>query len=125
MIVIACCMLWHATALEAADVSIVTLADGKEVIGTVLNETMVIQTPYAKLEFEQSETVCERRCALSAGCGSLRCPGCDYEFPEEARSVSWLSRIFRRRGARRSSPERGPGSGWSWPSGSTVPRWTI
>jgi Fe2+ transport system protein FeoA len=34
----------------------------------------------------------------------MRCPACDYEFPEGARSVSWLQRLFRRREAQPRPP---------------------
>jgi Fe2+ transport system protein FeoA len=56
-----------------------------------------VHCPLCGLEFERTATVCERGCMLHTACGSVRCPGCDYEFPENARSVSWLRRIFRRK----------------------------
>jgi Fe2+ transport system protein FeoA len=59
------------------------------------------------LEFEKTETVCERSCMLNTSCNSVRCPGCDYEFPENSRGLSWMRRIFRRRSAPPTLPAGG------------------
>jgi Fe2+ transport system protein FeoA len=56
--------------------------------------------------FEKTDTVCTTSCALRKNCASVRCPGCDYEFPDEDRSLSFLRRLFRRRRV-----ERAPGDG--------------
>jgi len=29
-------------------------------------------------------------------CNLIRCPSCDYEFPEKPRAISWLGRLLRR-----------------------------
>ena len=55
--------------------------------------------PMCGMVFEKTETVCTTSCALRKGCASVRCPGCDYEFPDQERSLSWLRRIFRKRAA--------------------------
>ena len=35
---------------------------------------------------------------MHKSCNLICCPSCRYEFPESARLVSWLRRLFRRRG---------------------------
>jgi Fe2+ transport system protein FeoA len=52
--------------------------------------------PFCALEFEAADSLCEHGCPLRTSCGLLRCPGCDYEFPRAARSVTWLGRLLRR-----------------------------
>jgi Fe2+ transport system protein FeoA len=46
---------------------------------------------------------------VSTGCASVRCPACDFEFPEDGRAATWFQRIFRRRQPRPAPPEDGPG----------------
>jgi ferrous iron transport protein A len=58
-----------------------------------------VHCPMCGIEFEKAGSVCERSCPISSECKTVRCPACDYEFPEGARSVSWLQRLFRRRKA--------------------------
>lgn len=61
--------------------------------------------PMCGIEFEKTGSVCERSCPVSSACKTVRCPACDYEFPEGARSVSWLQRLFRRRSAKPRPPQ--------------------
>jgi Fe2+ transport system protein FeoA len=70
----------------------------------------LVHCPMCGLEFEKTDTICERGCLLNTGCSSVRCPGCDYEFPEKARTVSWLRRIFSRRRSVRSRPPEEEGT---------------
>ncbi len=58
-----------------------------------------VHCPMCGIEFEKAGSVCERSCPISSACSTVRCPACDYEFPESARSVTWLRRLFRRREA--------------------------
>lgn len=53
-----------------------------------------VTCPLCGFEFEPADTLCEHGCPLRAACGLIRCPGCEYEFPEAPRSVSWLRRLF-------------------------------
>lgn len=48
-------------------------------------------------EFERTDTLCAHGCPLGALCHLVRCPGCEYEFPETPPTVSFVKRIFRRR----------------------------
>jgi Fe2+ transport system protein FeoA len=64
-----------------------------------------IHCPMCGIEFEKAGSVCERSCPVSSACKTVRCPACDYEFPEGARSVSWLQRLFRRRAAKPRPPQ--------------------
>ena len=53
-----------------------------------------VTCPLCGLEFQPTDTLCEHGCPLRTACGLLRCPGCEYEFPETPRAVSWLKRLF-------------------------------
>ncbi len=61
--------------------------------------------PLCGFEFDKADTVCAHGCPLGAMCALVRCPACGYEYPETPRAVSWLGRLFRRRGAPQSLPE--------------------
>ncbi|HXV76772.1 MAG TPA: FeoA family protein [Candidatus Polarisedimenticolaceae bacterium] len=50
------------------------------------------------LDFEKTDTVCQRGCPLGVACGHVRCPNCAFEFPEPRRPAQWLRRILGRRG---------------------------
>jgi Fe2+ transport system protein FeoA len=70
-------------------------------------QPVYVQCSMCGLEFEKTDTVCERSCMLNTSCNSVRCPSCDYEFPENARGLSWMRRIFRRRTAPPELPQNG------------------
>ncbi len=52
--------------------------------------------PLCGLEFQSEDTLCVHGCPLRTACGLIRCPACEYEFPETPRAVSWLQRLFGR-----------------------------
>lgn len=52
--------------------------------------------PLCGFEFAKQDTLCTHGCPLGALCLAVRCPSCEYEFPEKPRSVSWFGRLFRR-----------------------------
>jgi len=54
----------------------------------------IVTCPLCGLEFQPTDTLCEHGCPLRSACGLLRCPACEYEFPETPRAVSWLKRLF-------------------------------
>jgi Fe2+ transport system protein FeoA len=62
-----------------------------------------VTCPLCGLEFEPTDTLCQHGCPLRTACGLIRCPACEYEFPQAPRSVSWLRRRFGR-GDRCESP---------------------
>jgi len=53
--------------------------------------------PMCGLEFERTDTLCAHGCPLGALCHLIRCPACEYEFPETPPAVSFVKRLFRRR----------------------------
>ena len=53
--------------------------------------------PMCGFEFERTDTLCAHGCPLGALCHLVRCPACEYEFPETPPTVSFIRRIFRRR----------------------------
>lgn len=61
--------------------------------------------PMCGLEFEKTDTVCAHGCPLGSLCRLIRCPGCNYEFPDRSTAYAWLARLFR---GRRSAPPQLP-----------------
>ncbi len=53
--------------------------------------------PFCGFEFEKNDTLCAHGCPLGALCHLIRCPACEYEFPETPPAVSFVKRLFRRR----------------------------
>jgi len=49
-----------------------------------------LSCPLCGFEFAPADTLCQHGCPLRSACGLVRCPMCDYEFPETPRAVSWL-----------------------------------
>ena len=52
--------------------------------------------PFCGFEFEPEDSLCRHGCPMRTTCGLIRCPGCDYEFPERPAAVSWLRRLLLR-----------------------------
>ncbi len=50
--------------------------------------------PLCGFEFEPEDALCAHGCPLRAHCALVRCPSCDYEFPERPRPRSWLRRLL-------------------------------
>jgi Fe2+ transport system protein FeoA len=61
-----------------------------------MNRATFVTCPLCGFEFEPGDTVCQHGCPLRSACGLVRCPGCDYEFPETPKAVSWFRRLFGR-----------------------------
>jgi len=53
--------------------------------------------PMCGFEFERTDTLCAHGCPLGSLCHLIRCPACEYEFPETPPAVSFVKRLFRRR----------------------------
>ncbi len=53
--------------------------------------------PLCGFEFDREDTLCSHGCPLGPVCNLLRCPSCEYEFPETPRRVSWLRKLLGRR----------------------------
>lgn len=63
--------------------------------------------PLCGFEFQKSDALCHHGCPLGAMCHLARCPSCEYEFPEQLPSGSWLRRLFRRQETVPPLPEKG------------------
>ena len=50
--------------------------------------------PFCGFEFEKTDTLCTHGCPMGAWCKLIRCPSCQYEFPEKPQAVTWLARLF-------------------------------
>ena len=55
--------------------------------------------PLCGFEFEPTDALCHHGCPMRSACNLIKCPSCDYEFPEQPRSVSWLRSLLGRRPA--------------------------
>lgn len=64
-----------------------------------------LQCPLCGLEFDRSSAVCHHGCPFGRFCKLIRCPSCQYEFPEPSRPLSWLARLLHPAAA---APPRGP-----------------
>lgn len=54
-----------------------------------------LSCPLCGFEFTPVDTLCQHGCPLRSACGLVRCPMCDYEFPETPRAASWLGALLR------------------------------
>jgi Fe2+ transport system protein FeoA len=50
--------------------------------------------PFCGFEFEKADTLCTHGCPMGPWCALIRCPSCQYEFPEKPQAVTWLGRLF-------------------------------
>lgn len=55
-----------------------------------------LHCPLCGFEFEKQDTVCAHGCPLGRFCKLIRCPNCQYEFPDRPASLGWLQRLFHR-----------------------------
>jgi len=54
----------------------------------------ILTCPLCGFEFAPADTLCQHGCPLRTACGLVRCPMCDYEFPEKPKTVSWLKSLL-------------------------------
>jgi Fe2+ transport system protein FeoA len=48
-------------------------------------------------EFARGDTLCAHGCPLGSMCRLVRCPSCQYEFPETPAAVGMFRKLFKRR----------------------------
>lgn len=53
--------------------------------------------PMCGFEFARGDTLCAHGCPLGSMCRLVRCPSCQYEFPETPAAVGLFRRLFTRR----------------------------
>jgi Fe2+ transport system protein FeoA len=53
--------------------------------------------PFCGFEFEKADTLCTHGCPMGPWCALIRCPSCQYEFPEKPQAITWLGRLFGKR----------------------------
>lgn len=59
-----------------------------------------VQCPLCGFKFEKAAAVCHHGCPLGRFCKLIKCPSCQYEFPEPSQPLAWLARMLH--------PERKP-----------------
>ncbi len=55
-----------------------------------------LNCPMCGFEFERGDTLCAHGCPLGSLCRLVRCPSCQYEFPETPAVVGLFRRMFRK-----------------------------
>ncbi len=55
----------------------------------------VLICPLCGFEFERPDTLCQHGCPMSQFCDLVRCPSCEYEFPESPKVLTWFKRLLR------------------------------
>ena len=63
-------------------------------MNTKLSTPVRFHCPLCGFEFERADTVCTHGCPLGRFCKLIRCPSCQYEFPEPARPLRWLAKLL-------------------------------
>jgi len=53
--------------------------------------------PMCGFEFARGDTLCAHGCPLGSMCRLVRCPSCQYEFPETPATVGMFRKLFKRR----------------------------
>jgi Fe2+ transport system protein FeoA len=59
-----------------------------------------LKCPLCGFVFAKANTVCTHGCPLGRFCKLIRCPSCQYEFPEPSQPLSWLARLLHPAAAR-------------------------
>jgi DtxR family Mn-dependent transcriptional regulator len=53
-----------------------------------------LKCPLCGFEFEKANAVCHHGCPMGQFCKLIKCPGCQYEFPEPSQPLAWLARLL-------------------------------
>jgi len=53
-----------------------------------------LHCPLCGFEFEKTNTVCTHGCPMGRFCKLIKCPNCQYEFPETSRPLAWLAKLL-------------------------------
>ena len=59
-----------------------------------MSETRQRTCPLCTLSFADDGDNCHSSCPMSAGCGMIKCPRCNYEFVEDSSVVNLFRRWF-------------------------------
>ena len=60
------------------------------------NRAQYLHCSLCGFEFQKHDTACAHGCPLGKFCNLVRCPNCQYEFPERPESIGLLQRLFHR-----------------------------
>jgi Fe2+ transport system protein FeoA len=53
-----------------------------------------VQCPLCGFKFEKASAVCHHGCPLGRFCKLIKCPSCQYEFPEPSQPLAWLAKLI-------------------------------
>lgn len=62
--------------------------------------------PLCSLTFGDDGENCHSSCPMSAGCGMIKCPRCNYEFVEDSAVVNLFRRWFKKKEATEAEQRR-------------------
>lgn len=60
-------------------------------------EKEIVTCPLCQHEFDSSGDNCHSGCPISAGCNSIKCPNCQYEFVAHSSIVSFVQKFLKRK----------------------------
>jgi Fe2+ transport system protein FeoA len=52
---------------------------------------------FCGFEFAKEDTLCHHGCPLGPACRLIRCPNCQYEYPEKPQGLTWWGQLFGKR----------------------------
>ncbi len=58
------------------------------------DKPVTMKCPLCGFEFEKANAVCHHGCPMGRFCKLIRCPSCQYEFPEPSRPLTWLAKLI-------------------------------
>jgi DtxR family Mn-dependent transcriptional regulator len=53
-----------------------------------------LKCPLCGFVFEKKNVVCHHGCPMGRFCKLIKCPSCQYEFPEPSQPLAWLARLL-------------------------------
>jgi DtxR family Mn-dependent transcriptional regulator len=53
-----------------------------------------LKCPLCGFVFEKKNVVCHHGCPLGRFCKLIKCPNCQYEFPEPSQPLAWLAKLL-------------------------------
>jgi DtxR family Mn-dependent transcriptional regulator len=59
-----------------------------------MSASPLLKCPLCGFGFEKNKAVCHHGCPLGKFCKLIKCPSCQYEFPEPSQPLTWLAKLL-------------------------------